>query len=82
MKPLKHTLKAGKVFLESAGREELPGNWKPDHGRRDKALEREPQERWRLKEASKGFWSLHRREGSQTLRAGLSGGQVCFPDTS
>jgi hypothetical protein len=54
---LKHTLKAGTVFSESARREELLGNRKPDHGRGDKALEREPQERWRLKEASKGFWS-------------------------
>jgi hypothetical protein len=60
---LKHTLKAGKVFLESAGREELLGNRKPDHGRRDKALEREPQERWRLKEASKGFWSFTPSKG-------------------
>jgi hypothetical protein len=57
MKPLKHTLKAGMVFSESAGREELSGNWEFDHGRGDKALEREPQERWRLKKASKGFWS-------------------------
>jgi hypothetical protein len=45
------------VFSGSARRDELLGNRKLDHGRGDKALEREPQERWRLKEASKGFWS-------------------------
>jgi hypothetical protein len=35
-----------------------------------KALKGEAQERWGLKETSKGRDGLHRREGSQTLSAG------------
>jgi hypothetical protein len=38
---------------------------------RNKALKSEAQERGELKKASEGRKSLHRREGSQTLRVGL-----------
>jgi len=43
---------------------------------RKKALKRETQERGELKKASEGKKSSHRREGSQTLRAGILKGMV------
>ena len=43
---------------------------------RRKALKGESQECWGLREASKGFWSSHRREGSQTLSTGLLGSRA------
>jgi len=40
--------------------------------RRSKALKGEAHECWRLKKVSKGSGGEHHREGSQTLRVGLS----------
>ena len=64
-------LSSRRVWQESVGTER---DGETDHTPRDwsKALKSEAQERGELENASWGGKGLHRREGSQTLRVGLS----------
>jgi hypothetical protein len=70
-----HRSKAGKVLEESAGAKGS-GETRNRPLKRRKAPKGKAQERWRLKEISKGSRSSGRREGSQTLRAELLGGRA------
>jgi len=58
-------------FRREAQERRRDGKRSFDHRRGAKALKGEARERWGLKEAFKGLASERRREGSQTLRAGL-----------